>query len=59
MQFHPELDDTALLSRIDAYKHHGYFRPEDAEEVRRRVIDGPQADQPRRLLARFAEVFAR
>ena len=31
----------------------------DAEEVRRRVIDGPQADQPRRLLARFAEVFAR
>lgn len=58
-QFHPELDDTALLSRIDAYKNHGYFRPEDAEEVRRRVIDGPQADQPRRLLARFAEVFAR
>lgn len=58
-QFHPELDDIGLLSRIDAYRHHGYFRPEDAEEVRRRVIDGPQADLPRRLLARFAEVFAR
>ncbi len=58
-QFHPELDDVALLSRIEAYKHHGYFRPEDAAEVRSRVIDGPQADQPRRLLARFAEVFAR
>lgn len=58
-QFHPELDDLALLSRIDAYRHHGYFRPEDAEAVRARVTDGPQADQPRRLLARFAEVFAR
>lgn len=58
-QFHPELDDIALLSRIDAYKHHGYFRPEDAQVVRARVIDGPPVEQPRRLLARFAEVFAR
>lgn len=57
-QFHPELDDIALLSRIDAYKHHGYFRPEDARTVRARVLDGPPVEQPRRLLARFAEVFA-
>lgn len=58
-QFHPELDDTALLSRIEAYKHHGYFRPEDAKIVRARVLEGPSAEQSWRLLARFAEVFAR
>lgn len=58
-QFHPELDEAALLSRIEAYKHHGYFRLEDAEQVKRQVRTGPSVDQPSRLLQAFVTVFAR
>lgn len=33
LQFHPEMDPAALATRIDVYKHHGYFRPEDAKHL--------------------------
>ena len=32
-QFHPELDSAGLETRINIYKHHGYFPPETAEEL--------------------------
>ncbi|KAA9394218.1 glutamine amidotransferase [Kocuria coralli] len=58
-QFHPELDETALLSRIEAYKYHGYFLPEDAEAVKQRVKDGPAVEMPSRILSAFVSTFAR
>ena len=33
-QFHPELDAVGLCTRIEVYKHAGYFRPEQAEELK-------------------------
>ena len=35
-QFHPELDEAAIVERIHVYAHHGYFPP----ETRDAVIDG-------------------
>ena len=32
-QFHPELDLDGILTRIQIYKHHGYFPPEEADAV--------------------------
>jgi len=33
-QFHPELDAAGLCTRIDVYKHAGYFEPEKADELK-------------------------
>lgn len=32
-QFHPELDLLGLAMRVEAYKHHGYFPPEEGDEI--------------------------
>lgn len=32
-QFHPELDAEGLATRIDIYRHAGYFPPDSAEEL--------------------------
>ncbi len=57
-QFHPELDVDGICTRIDVYKHHGYFAPEAAESMkvaaRQRDIKYPPA-----ILRRFAERYAR
>ena len=33
-QFHPELDVAGLFTRIDVYKHAGYFKPDQADEIK-------------------------
>ena len=33
-QFHPELDVEGLSTRIDVYKYAGYFKPEEADELK-------------------------
>ena len=33
-QFHPELDVSGLFTRIDVYKHAGYFDPDQADEIK-------------------------
>ena len=33
-QFHPELDVAGLCTRIEAYKHAGYFDPDQADEIK-------------------------
>jgi GMP synthase (glutamine-hydrolysing) len=57
-QFHPELDVDGICTRIDAYKHDGYFAPETAESLksaaRQRHIEHPPT-----ILRRFAERYAR
>jgi GMP synthase (glutamine-hydrolysing) len=57
-QFHPELDVDGICTRIDAYKHHGYFAPETADALksaaRQRNIEYPTT-----ILRKFAERYAR
>ena len=47
-QFHPELDVTGLCTRIDVYKHAGYFEPHQAgelkEQARRSAVRHPPGD---------------
>jgi GMP synthase (glutamine-hydrolysing) len=33
-QFHPELDAAGMCTRIDVYKHAGYFKPSQAAELK-------------------------
>ncbi|MDO5617865.1 glutamine amidotransferase [Kocuria sp.] len=58
-QFHPELDAPALIRRIEAYKHHGYFLLEEAESVKQQVHSGPAVEAPAALLRAFVTTFAR
>lgn len=32
-QFHPELDVAGLCTRVEVYKHAGYFEPDQADEI--------------------------
>lgn len=57
-QFHPELDVAGLCTRIDVYRHAGYFEPHQADglkaEAQRSQVVHPQA-----ILQRFAHRYAR
>jgi GMP synthase (glutamine-hydrolysing) len=33
-QFHPELDATGMCTRVDVYKHAGYFDPSEADKIK-------------------------
>ena len=57
-QFHPELDADGICTRIDAYKHHGYFAPETAEALKSasREIN---IEHPPLVLRSFAARYAR
>lgn len=57
-QFHPELDVPGIVTRIDVYRHAGYFAPEEVEalsaEVARAAVDAPPL-----VLRSFVERYAR
>lgn len=55
-QFHPEADAKEFETRINVYKHNGYFDPEEAEELIERVYkeETPHAQE---ILRRFVERF--
>jgi GMP synthase (glutamine-hydrolysing) len=39
-QFHPELDLAGLSTRVDVYKHAGYFDPDEADEIKAQAARG-------------------
>lgn len=57
-QFHPELDAEGLCTRIDIYRHAGYFPPESAEDLmaaaRRFTVT-----EPMNILKNFVARYAR
>ncbi|ASN53550.1 glutamine amidotransferase [Sinomonas sp. R1AF57] len=57
-QFHPELDLAGLERRIDAYRHSGYFPPEEAEAVKERAR-GARVSEPQKILRNFVQRYAR
>jgi GMP synthase (glutamine-hydrolysing) len=56
-QFHPELDVAGLTTRIEIYRHAGYFPPEDAEELKARAREH-SVTEPMTILRNFAERYA-
>ena len=57
-QFHPELDVPGILTRIDVYKHAGYFPPEQAEAVKE-LARSSTVRHPPAIVRRFVERYAR
>ena len=57
-QFHPELDVPGLRTRIDVYRHYGYFEPHEAESIKAEAGRAVVSEPPR-LLQRFVELYAR
>lgn len=57
-QFHPELDAEGLITRIDIYRHAGYFPRDSAEDL---MDDARQfsATEPMKILHNFVERYAR
>lgn len=57
-QFHPELDSSGLATRIHIYRHHGYFQPEEAEQL---IALGRVATvtEPMKLLSGFVARYGR
>lgn len=52
-QFHPEGDREGFALRIQVYKHHGYFKPEEADVLIRR-LNNVYTPFAHRILYRFA-----
>ena len=51
-QFHPEGDAEGFTTRIRAYRHHGYFQPDEADALIDR-ISCAQTPYAQKILARF------
>ena len=56
-QFHPELDAHGLCTRIEVYKHAGYFEPHEAEGLKSMARER-EAPEPPKILQRFVELYA-
>lgn len=56
-QFHPELDATGLATRIEVYKHAGYFDPGQADELKARAYRS-DVTWPPAILRRFVQRYA-
>ena len=57
-QFHPELDVPGIATRIDIYRHAGYFHPSTADDLKAAAARSNVVHPPD-LLPRFVELFAR
>lgn len=57
-QFHPELDVGGLVTRIDIYRHAGYFPPESAEELMESARQFT-VTEPMTILRNFVKLYAR
>jgi GMP synthase (glutamine-hydrolysing) len=57
-QFHPELDLAGIITRVEVYRHFGYFEPHEAEQIVAASRDAVVTEPPR-ILERFVELFAR
>lgn len=57
-QFHPELDESAIVTRIHVYANHGYFPPETRDAVIRGVR-GAAVGSAHLLLSSFVRRYAR
>jgi GMP synthase (glutamine-hydrolysing) len=56
-QFHPELDIHGLCTRIEVYKHNGYFDPSEAESLKE-MARASDVVEPPKVLARFVQRYA-
>lgn len=56
-QFHPELDAAGLCTRIEVYKHAGYFEPGQASELKA-LVHRSNVTHPPAIVRRFVQRYA-
>ncbi len=56
-QFHPEGDAEEFCLRINTYRNHGYFRPDEAEQLKAAVSEKP-TPWGHKILERFVAHYA-
>ena len=56
-QFHPELDMDRLVQRMRIYAHHGYFHPDEMDDLIEEARTAGVDDVPSRILANFVREF--
>ncbi|WP_432559218.1 glutamine amidotransferase [Granulicoccus sp. GXG6511] len=56
-QFHPELDSTGLIERLQEYRHAGYFHPDELDRLTREAL-ASEVVHPQQILKNFVEVYA-
>ncbi|MBP7821138.1 glutamine amidotransferase [Candidatus Saccharibacteria bacterium] len=57
-QFHPELDHDFLAHRINVYKHHGYFKPEESDELIEKAKQF-HVSEPMKILKNFVGYYSK
>lgn len=57
-QFHPELDRDGLCTRVDVYRHYGYFDPGEVAALKA-MAHAATVTEPERLLAAFVDRYTR
>jgi GMP synthase (glutamine-hydrolysing) len=57
-QFHPELDAAGMCTRIEVYKHAGYFPPDQADELKA-LAQRSHVSHPPVILRAFVRRYAR
>ncbi len=55
-QFHPELDAPGIQTRIEIYRHYGYFAPEEVDALKA-MAEASNVHHPTRLVRRFVELY--
>jgi GMP synthase (glutamine-hydrolysing) len=55
-QFHPEADKEEFHKRIDTYRHHGYFAPAEADQLKLQVGERP-TPYAQEILKRFVKKY--
>jgi GMP synthase (glutamine-hydrolysing) len=56
-QFHPELDAAGLCTRVDVYKHAGYFDPSEADEIKA-LAQRSEVSAPPAILRAFVRRYS-
>ena len=57
-QFHPELDAAGMCTRIEVYKHSGYFHPSEADELKA-MARRSEVSHPPAILRAFVRQYGR
>jgi GMP synthase (glutamine-hydrolysing) len=57
-QFHPELDAAGICTRVDVYKHAGYFHPSQADEIKA-LAWSSEISHPPAILRAFVRRYGR
>jgi GMP synthase (glutamine-hydrolysing) len=57
-QFHPELDAAGMSTRVEAYKHAGYFDPTEAEDIKAMAWRS-EVSHPPAILRSFVRRYGR